>query len=174
MRPAHSWRAEARAASLTIAFNVSPLQLQPPQFAEQVRQAIARHGMPAERLKRALTATTLQGDLQRAVATLRTLKEEGSPFSLDDFGTGHASLQYRKQLPLDQLKSDQTFVRDIVTDPNDKAIVATIIAIARHLGLDVIAEGVESHEQLEALRECGCGRLPGLGKAVEPERLFGI
>ena len=165
--------AEARASSLTIACTVSPLQLQPPQFAEQVRQAIARHGMPAERLKREHTAATLQGDLQRAIATLRTLKEEGVPFSLDDFGTGYSLLQYRKRLPLDQLRSDQTFVRDIVTDPNDKAIVATIIAIARHLGLDVIAEGVESHEPLEALRECGCGRLPGRGKPVEPERLFG-
>ena len=170
-----AWRAEPRAASLTLAVNVSPLQFQQPQFAEQVRQAIARHGIPAERLKLELTETMLQGDLQRTIVTMRTLKEEGVQFSLDDFGTGYSSLRYLKQLPIDQLKIDQTFVRDIVTDPNDKAIVVTIIAIARHLGLDVIAEGVESREQLEALRECGCGRYQGylFGKPVEPERLFG-
>lgn len=170
-----AWRAEPRAASLTLAVNVSPLQFQQPQFAEQVRQAIARHGIPAERLKLELTETMLQGDLQRTVVTMRTLKEEGVQFSLDDFGTGYSSLRYLKQLPIDQLKIDQTFVHDIVTDPNDKAIVVTIIAIARHLGLDVIAEGVESREQLEALRECGCGRYQGylFGRPVEPERLFG-
>ena len=170
-----AWRAEPRAASLALAVNVSPLQFQQPQFADQVRQAIARHGIPAERLKLELTETMLQGDLQRTIVTMRTLKEEGVQFSLDDFGTGYSSLRYLKQLPLDQLKIDQSFVRDIVTDPNDKAIVVTIIAIARHLGLDVIAEGVESREQLEALRECGCGRYQGylFGEPVTPERLFG-
>ena len=170
-----AWGAEPRAAGLTLAVNVSPLQFQQPQFAEQVRAAIARHGIPAERLKLELTETMLQGDLERTIVTMRTLKEEGVQFSLDDFGTGYSSLQYLKQLPLDQLKIDRSFVRDIVTDPNDKAIVVTIIAIARHLGLDVIAEGVESREQLEALRECGCGRYQGylFGKPVEPARLFG-
>ena len=169
-----AWAGQAGTRDLTLAVNVSPLQFQQTQFAEQVRAAIARHGIAAERLKLELTETMLQGDLQRTIYTMRTLKEEGVQFSLDDFGTGYSSLQYLKQLPLDQLKIDQTFVRDIVTDPNDRAIVATIIAIARHLGLDVIAEGVESHEQLQVLRECGCGRYQGylFGRPVEA-RLFG-
>ena len=170
-----AWSADACTRELTLAVNVSPLQFQQPRFAEQVRAAIARHGVAAERLKLEITETMLQGDLERTIRTMRALKAEGVQFSLDDFGTGYSSLQYLKQLPLDQLKIDQTFVRDIVTDPNDRAIVATIIAIARHLGLDVIAEGVESAEQLEVLRECGCARYQGylFGRPVEAERLFG-
>lgn len=169
-----AWSAAADTRELTLAVNVSPLQFQQPQFAEHVRRAIDRHGIAAQRLKLELTETMLQGDLQKTVFTMRALKEQGVKFSLDDFGTGYSSLQYLKQLPLDQLKIDQTFVRDIVSDPSDRAIVATIVAIARHLGLDVIAEGVESHEQLEVLRECGCSRYQGylFGRPVEAERLF--
>ena len=170
-----AWGEAAPTRALTLAVNVSPLQFQQPQFAEQVRSAIARHGIEARRLKLELTETMLQGDVQKTVMTMRRLKEEGVQFSLDDFGTGYSSLQYLKQLPLDQLKIDQTFVRDIVTDPNDRAIVATIIAIAGHLGLDVIAEGVETQAQLEVLRECGCSRYQGylFGRPAEAERLFG-
>jgi len=170
-----TWRDAPATRELTLAVNVSPLQFQQPQFAEQVRRAIARHGIEARRLKLELTETMLQGDVQKTVMTMRRLKEEGVQFSLDDFGTGYSSLQYLKQLPLDQLKIDQTFVRDIVTDPNDRAIVATIIAIARHLGLDVIAEGVETQAQLEVLRECGCSRYQGylFGRPAEAQRLFG-
>jgi EAL domain-containing protein (putative c-di-GMP-specific phosphodiesterase class I) len=170
-----AWGAAAPTRALTLAVNVSPLQFQQPQFAEQVRNAIARHGIEARRLKLELTETMLQGDVQKTVMTMRRLKEEGVQFSLDDFGTGYSSLQYLKQLPLDQLKIDQTFVRDIVTDPNDRAIVATIIAIAGHLGLDVIAEGVETQAQLEVLRECGCSRYQGylFGRPAEAHRLFG-
>ena len=170
-----AWKAADQTRPLTLAVNVSPLQFQQPQFAEQVRRAISRHGIEARQLKLELTETMLQGDVQTTVRTMRRLKEEGVQFSLDDFGTGYSSLQYLKQLPLDQLKIDQTFVRDIVTDPNDRAIVATIIAIARHLGLDVIAEGVETSAQLEVLRECGCARYQGylFGRPVEAERLFG-
>ena len=170
-----AWRDAPDTRELTLAVNVSPLQFQQPQFAEQVRRAIGRHGIEARRLKLELTETMLQGDVQKTVMTMRRLKEEGVQFSLDDFGTGYSSLQYLKQLPLDQLKIDQTFVRDIVTDPNDRAIVATIIAIARHLGLDVIAEGVETQAQLEVLRECGCSRYQGylFGRPAEAQRLFG-
>ena len=170
-----AWRDAPATRELTLAVNVSPLQFQQPQFAEQVRRAIGRHGIEARRLKLELTETMLQGDVQTTVMTMRRLKEEGVQFSLDDFGTGYSSLQYLKQLPLDQLKIDQTFVRDIVTDPNDRAIVATIIAIARHLGLDVIAEGVETQAQLEVLRECGCSRYQGylFGRPAEAQRLFG-
>ncbi|MGC8519452.1 MAG: EAL domain-containing protein [Steroidobacteraceae bacterium] len=170
-----AWSAAAQTRELTLAVNVSPLQFQQPQFAEQVRRAIGRHGVEARRLKLELTETMLQGDVQKTVMTMRRLKEEGVQFSLDDFGTGYSSLQYLKQLPLDQLKIDQTFVRDIVADPNDRALVATIIAIAGHLGLDVIAEGVETQAQLDVLSECGCKRYQGylFGRPADAQRLFG-
>ena len=169
-----AWAGAEHTRALTLAVNVSPLQFQQPQFAAQVRSAIERHSSDARLLKLELTETMLQGDLQRTILTMRALKDEGVQFSLDDFGTGYSSLQYLKRLPLDQLKIDQTFVREIVTDANDKAIVVTIIAIAGHLGLDVIAEGVETREQLEALRECGCERFQGylFGRPDAAERLF--
>ena len=171
-----AWAGSEHTRNLTLAVNVSPLQFQQPQFAAQVRSAIERHSSDARLLKLELTETMLQGDLQRTILTMRALKDEGVQFSLDDFGTGYSSLQYLKRLPLDQLKIDQTFVREIVTDPNDKAIVVTIIAIAGHLGLDVIAEGVETREQLEALRECGCERFQGylFGRPDAAERLFSV
>jgi EAL domain-containing protein (putative c-di-GMP-specific phosphodiesterase class I) len=87
---------------------------------------------------------------------MNALNEIGIQFSLDDFGTGYSSLQYLKQLPLDQLKIDQSFVRDIVTDSSDQAIVSTIIAMARSLSLDIIAEGVETEEQRQLLLKNGC------------------
>ncbi len=135
---------------------------------------IRRHGIDPRRLKLELTETLLQGDLERTVSTMNLLKAEGVQFALDDFGTGYSSLQYLKRLPLDQLKIDRSFVHDIASDPNDRAIVATIIGIAGHLALDVIAEGVETNEQRAVLRECGCTRYQGylFGRPVAAERLF--
>ena len=169
-----AWSRQARTRELSLAVNVSSLQFQQPEFAVQVLGAIRRHGIDARRLKLELTETMLQGDLERTVSTVNLLKAQGVQFSLDDFGTGYSSLQYLKKLPLDQLKIDQSFVRDIAVDPNDRAIVTTIIGIAGHLGLDVIAEGVETQEQLEVLRECGCTRYQGylFGRPVPPEMLL--
>jgi EAL domain-containing protein (putative c-di-GMP-specific phosphodiesterase class I) len=169
-----AWRHDARARDLTLAINVSPLQFEQPEFAVHVLGAIRRHGIDARRLKLELTETMLQGDLERTVSTMNVLKAEGVQFALDDFGTGYSSLQYLKQLPLDQLKIDRSFVHDIAADPNDKAIVTTIIAIAGHLGLDVIAEGVETLEQREILRACGCNSYQGylFGEPVPGENLF--
>jgi len=169
-----AWSYGARTRALSLAVNVSSLQFQQPDFVVQVLGSIRRHGVDARRLKLELTETMLQGDIERTVSTMNVLKTEGVQFALDDFGTGYSSLQYLKRLPLDQLKIDRSFVHEIAADPNDKAIVTTIIAIAERLGLDVIAEGVETHEQLEVLRACGCGRYQGylFGKPVPPERLF--
>ncbi|MDE2451643.1 MAG: EAL domain-containing protein [Gammaproteobacteria bacterium] len=169
-----AWSRQARTRELSLAVNVSSLQFQQPDFAMQVLGAIRRHGIDARRLKLELTETMLQGDLERTVSTMNLLKAEGVQFALDDFGTGYSSLQYLKQLPLDQLKIDRSFVHDIDADPNDKAIVTTIVAIAGHLGLDVIAEGVETLEQLEVLLECGCTRYQGYlyGRPMPPEQLF--
>ncbi|HVS78270.1 MAG TPA: EAL domain-containing protein [Steroidobacteraceae bacterium] len=170
-----AWSREPRTCELSLAVNVSSLQFQQSDFAVQVLGAIRRHGVDARRLKLELTETMLQGDLERTVSTMNLLKAEGVQFSLDDFGTGYSSLQYLKQLPLDQLKIDRSFVHNIAVDPNDRAIVTTIIAIADHLGLDVIAEGVETLEQLEVLRKCGCNCYQGylFGRPAAAERLFG-
>ncbi len=169
-----AWSRQPHARELSLAVNVSPLQFQQPDFASEVLGAIGRHGIEAHRLKLEVTETLLQRDLERTVEAMRVLKAQGVQFSLDDFGTGYSSLQYLKRLPLDQLKIDQSFVHDIAGDADDKAIVTTIVAMANHLGLDVIAEGVETLEQLEVLRHCGCTRYQGylFGRPVPAEELF--
>jgi diguanylate cyclase (GGDEF)-like protein/PAS domain S-box-containing protein len=171
-----AWGRMGRTRDLSIAVNVSSLQFQQPEFAVHVLGCIRRHGIDPRRLKLELTETLLQGDLERTVSTMNLLKSEGVQFALDDFGTGYSSLHYLKQLPLDQLKIDKSFVHDIASDPNDRAIVSTIVAIAGHLGLDVIAEGVETDQQLQVLRECGCTRYQGylFGRPMAAERLFEI
>ncbi len=103
----------------------------------------------------------LLDSIQDIIAKMTALKERGVGFSLDDFGTGYSSLSYLKRLPLDQLKIDQSFVRDLLTDPNDKAIAGTIVALAESLELAVIAEGVESVEQRDALAALGCRAYQG-------------
>ena len=100
-------------------------------------------------------------DVNAMIATMNSLREIGICFELDDFGTGYSSLQYLKKLPLCQLKIDQTFVRDIAVDSNDRTLVLTIITMAHSLGLQVIAEGVETEEQLEFLKNNGCDHYQG-------------
>jgi diguanylate cyclase (GGDEF)-like protein/PAS domain S-box-containing protein len=169
-----AWSRSARTRELSLSVNVSSLQFQQPEFVLQVLGSIRRHGIDARRLKLELTETLLQADIERTVSTMNVLKGEGVQFALDDFGTGYSSLQYLKRLPLDELKIDRTFVHEIAADPNDRAIVTTIIAIADHLGLEVMAEGVETLEQLEVLRKCGCTRYQGylFALPVAAERLF--
>jgi EAL domain-containing protein (putative c-di-GMP-specific phosphodiesterase class I) len=110
----------------------------------------------------------LLDDIEDTIATMNALREIDVRFSLDDFGTGYSSLQYLKRLPLDQLKIDQSFVRDIVIDSSDSAIVLTIVAMARSLNMDVIAEGVETEEQHQHLIKTGCANFQGylFGKPV--------
>jgi diguanylate cyclase (GGDEF)-like protein/PAS domain S-box-containing protein len=171
-----AWSRKARTRELSIAVNVSSLQFQQAEFAVQVLGCIRRHGIDAHKLKLELTETLLQGDLERTVSTMNLLKAQGVQFALDDFGTGYSSLQYLKRLPLDELKIDKSFVRDIASDANDRAIVSTIIAIAGHLALEVMAEGVETGEQLEVLRECGCNRYQGylFGRPEAADSLFEV
>ena len=150
------WAGDPAMASLTLAVNVSARQFRQHDFVDQVRAALQRHRIRAERLKLELTESMLLHDIEGTIAKMQSLKELGVQFSLDDFGTGYSSLQYLKQLPLDQLKIDQSFVHDIATDASDKAIITAIIDMARHLELQVIAEGVETEEQRSLLLASGC------------------
>jgi diguanylate cyclase (GGDEF)-like protein/PAS domain S-box-containing protein len=155
------WSREPRLAGLSIAVNVSAKQFLQPEFVEQVFAAVSRSGANPRRLKLELTESLLLHDIERTIDKMHRLKERGIGFSLDDFGTGYSSLAYLKRLPLDQLKIDQSFVRDVLSDPNDAAIARTIVALGQSLGLAVIAEGVETGEQRDFLAGIGCQAYQG-------------
>ncbi|MCI0508294.1 MAG: EAL domain-containing protein [Gammaproteobacteria bacterium] len=144
-----------------ISVNVSARQIQQDDFVAVVAGILAMHEIPPHCLKLELTESMLLYDLHDIIAKMNQLKELGVSFSMDDFGTGFSSLSYLKRLPFDQIKIDKTFVRDVSHDPNDAAIVETIIAMAEHLKLDVIAEGVETREEYEFLQRKGCANYQG-------------
>jgi len=156
-----AWGAQAPTAHLSIAVNVSAVQFRRSDFVEQVLGVLDRSGADPRRLKLELTESLLLDDVEEIIAKMLALKERGIGFSLDDFGTGFSSLSYLKRLPLDQLKIDQSFVRDLLTDPNDAAIARTIVALAQSLGLAVIAEGVETEAQRDCLAVQGCHAYQG-------------
>lgn len=156
-----TWAAQPESAHLGVAVNVSAIQFCRPDFVEIVRGVLARSGANPHKLKLELTESLLLNDVEEIIAKMTVLKAWGIGFSLDDFGTGYSSLSYLKRLPLDQLKIDQSFVRDLLTDPNDAAIARTIVALARSLGLTVIAEGVETEEQRSCLAAQGCHAYQG-------------
>ncbi len=167
-----AWQQEALTRDLGLAVNMSARQFCQADFVAQIQSLVQRHGINPGRLKLELTEGMLLEDIEKTIATMRTLKEIGIQFSLDDFGTGYSSLQYLKQLPLSQIKIDQSFVRDIVVDPGDSEIVSTIIAMARNLTLDSIAEGVETEEQYQILKNSGCVHYQGylFGRPVPIEQ----
>lgn len=152
----NAWQTVPEAQDIVLSVNVSPRQFRQTDFAEQVLSAVNRHGIAPRSLKLELTESLFLDDIGEVIATMSILHEKGIQFSLDDFGTGYSSLQYLKQLPLNQLKIDQSFVRDIDTDNSDREIVGTIIAMAKNLKLSVIAEGVETQKQLDLLKDSGC------------------
>ncbi|MGB6241917.1 MAG: EAL domain-containing protein [Castellaniella sp.] len=151
-----AWTAHPTLSSLRVAVNVSPRQFRQPDFVDQVLAALASAGAHAHLLELELTEGLLLQNIEDTIQKMRRLKEQGVGFSLDDFGTGYSSLAYLKRLPLDQLKIDQSFVRDVLTDPNDAAIARTIVALGLSLGLQVIAEGVETESQRLFLQQHGC------------------
>ncbi|MRV70401.1 EAL domain-containing protein [Duganella sp. FT92W] len=157
----HAWQSDAATSGLVLAINVSARQFQQPGFCGEVHEMVKRHGCNPACLKIELTEGMLLENIEETISSMRALKEIGVRFSLDDFGTGYSSLQYLKRLPLDQLKIDKSFVHDLATDSNDQAIVLTIIAMARSLKLDVIAEGVETEAQRALLERLGCHRYQG-------------
>ncbi|KEH14394.1 hypothetical protein GY15_05770 [Delftia sp. 670] len=150
------WAADPEMACMVLAVNVSPRQFHQARFVEQVLQALKEHGANPRLLKLELTESLLLADVDDTAAKMATLKAHGVGFSLDDFGTGYSSLAYLKRLPLDQLKIDRSFVRDVLSDPNDAAIARTIVALGTSLGLQVIAEGVETEAQRQFLEDQSC------------------
>ncbi|NMM77008.1 EAL domain-containing protein [Acidovorax sp. SRB_24] len=150
------WHRDPVLSHLTMAVNVSPRQFRHPSFVDDVVRVLAVTGAPSSKLKLELTESQWVEDMDATIATMMALRAYSVGFSLDDFGTGYSNLSYLKRMPLEQLKIDQSFVRDLFTDPNDAAIVNTIIALSESLGLDVIAEGVETPEQRDMLLSAGC------------------
>lgn len=155
------WAARPAMAHLTIAVNVSAHQFHQADFVDQVLAVLKKTGAEPQRLKLELTESLLVSNVEEVIKKMLLLKAKGVSFSLDDFGTGYSSLSYLKRLPLDQLKIDQSFVRDVLSDPNDAVIAKAIVALARSLGLGVIAEGVETEAQRDFLTSSGCHALQG-------------
>jgi len=156
-----SWEANPLASELKLAINVSGRQFHQPDFVEQVRKALVNTGAIPSRLKLELTESVVLDDIDDTVAKMHDLKKLGVQLSMDDFGTGYSSLSYLTQLPLDQLKIDQSFVRNIETKHTDAVIIQTIIGMGNILGLEVIAEGVETEQQRAFLNRAGCTRYQG-------------
>ncbi|KQP12621.1 EAL domain-containing protein [Pseudorhodoferax sp. Leaf267] len=155
------WADRPETAALTMAVNVSPRQFRHPDFVAQVGSVLGRTRADARLLKLELTESLLVEDIDTTAAKMAALRAHGLGFALDDFGTGYSSLRYLQRLPLDQLKIDQSFVRDVVEDANDSAIVRTIIGLAATLNLQVMAEGVETAAQRDFLLQAGCRAYQG-------------
>lgn len=150
------WAARADMAHLTLAVNVSARQFAQADFVEHVLNTVKLAGARIDRLKLELTESLLLDNADEVIDKMSALKAKGARFSLDDFGTGYSSLSYLKHLPLDQLKIDQSFVRDITTDRNDAAIARTVVTLGQNLDMSIIAEGVETIDQRNVLAGLGC------------------
>ena len=155
------WARRPETRALRLSVNVSARQFRQPDFVQRVERALSDSGADPARLRLELTESLLLDNINDCIAKMQSLQSIGVGFSLDDFGTGYSSLSYLKRLPLEELKIDRSFIRDIATDPSDAVIVQTIIGMARNLGLTVIAEGVETAEQLAFLDRHGCGAFQG-------------
>jgi EAL domain-containing protein (putative c-di-GMP-specific phosphodiesterase class I) len=156
-----AWARQAATRQLVLSVNVSARQFRQPDFADQVLGALRASGASARLLRLELTESLLLTDTEEMIAKMEYLRAQGVGFSLDDFGTGYSSLAHLKRFPIDVLKIDQGFIRDIPRSADDMAISAAIIAMGRSLGLSVLAEGVETAEQLAFLRERGCDAFQG-------------
>jgi diguanylate cyclase (GGDEF)-like protein len=169
----HTWSANPATVHLTISVNVSARQFQQPDFVAKVLACLDRSGANPQRLKLELTESLLAQNMEDLIVKMDTLGERGVRFSLDDFGTGYSSLSYLKRLPLHQLKIDQSFVRDVLSDPNDAAIAKMVIALSQAMGLSVIAEGVETVAQKDFLAANGCMAYQGylFGRPMPVEQL---
>jgi EAL domain-containing protein (putative c-di-GMP-specific phosphodiesterase class I) len=165
-----SWQ-QRFAASLCISVNLSARQFLHFNLVKQIEQVVRGSGIPASSLEFEITESVAMHDPEDSIGVMRQVKSLGMTLALDDFGTGYSSLAYLKRFPIDKLKIDKSFVRDIPDDTNDLAIVNAIIAMAHALGLKVQAEGVETQAQADFLRDCGCELAQGFlfGRAMPPD-----
>jgi EAL domain-containing protein (putative c-di-GMP-specific phosphodiesterase class I) len=150
-----AWTAEPSRARLTLSVNISARELRDPHFVQQVLDVLRRSGAEPSRLRLELTESMMLDNVEDSIAKMNALRAHGVAFALDDFGTGYASLFYLKRLPIQQLKVDQSFVRELLTDPRDAAFARTILALGQSLGLTVVAEGVETEAQRQTLASLG-------------------
>ncbi|MBI3221521.1 MAG: EAL domain-containing protein [Nitrosomonadales bacterium] len=170
-----AWEASPATRHLQLAVNVSARQFCQTDFVAQVRAMLRKFAINPALLKLELTESMVLLDVEDTIRKMNELKRIGVQFSMDDFGTGYSSLGYLKRLPLDQIKIDQSFVRDIAIDNSDSILVKTIIDMSQNFGLEVIAEGVESHEQLQLLKMHGCVSFQGyLFSKPIPAKEFGL
>ena len=166
-----TWATVPTCRHLRLSVNISQLQFRQADFVAQVLGLIERYGIRAELLELEVTESMLVQDLDDIIQKMGALRAHGVSFALDDFGTGYSSLNHLKRLPLNQLKIDQSFVRDVLTNPNDASIARTVVTLGHDLGLTVIAEGVETRAQLAFLADCGCEFFQGylFSRAVSAE-----
>ena len=169
------WRT-AGLSDVVMAVNLSVMQLRRGEITRRLCEILAEHDVAPDQLELELTESMVMANAEESVRTLGELKSVGVSLAIDDFGTGYSSLSYLKRLPIDTLKIDKEFVGDITTDPDDEAITATIITMAHSLGLNVVAEGVETAEQVDYLREQGCDAIQGnwLSPPLAEERCLAL
>ncbi len=167
-----AWQA-AGFPPMRVAVNLSARQFQQRDLIEVVDQVLKETGLEARWLQLEITEGMAMQDVESNIAVLRELREMGVQIAIDDFGTGHSSLSYLSRLPIDVVKIDQSFVQNLTMDPNDAAIARSIIVMAHNLKLKVIAEGVETDEQLAFLKEHGCNEMQGFlfSKAIPASAL---
>lgn len=171
-RQNHAWQQQGL-CDVPVAVNVSGIQFRQGNLLDTIKAVLERTGLPPRALHLEITESVMMGDPEGFVRTLGALRAMGVGVALDDFGTGYSSLSYLKRFPIDYVKIDRSFVRDITTDPTDAGICSAIIAMAHNLGMQVIAEGVETDEQAQFLRDRGCEQLQGylLGRPEPADRL---
>jgi EAL domain-containing protein (putative c-di-GMP-specific phosphodiesterase class I) len=178
-RQLRSWL-DAGLPPLRVAVNLSARQLRNTELIHTVAQALRETGVPPQLLELEITESAVMDNPEEAIKILQALKRMGVTLAIDDFGTGYSSLAYLKLFPIDHLKIDRSFVRDIERDPNDAAIAFSTIALAHSLGLKVVAEGVETREQLAMLQQNGCDEVQGyffsrpLAAAAIPDFFAGL
>lgn len=170
-----AWRGDSAYGDLTLSVNISALQIHQPDFVAKTARSIRETGADPHRLQLELTESLLAYDIDALTEKMRALQDIGVRFALDDFGTGYSSLSYLKRLPLDQLKIDQAFVRELLVAPNDAAIIGAVVTLGTSLGLSVVAEGVETVTQHDALLHLGCRRFQGylFGRPGSADALLG-
>jgi EAL domain-containing protein (putative c-di-GMP-specific phosphodiesterase class I) len=170
-----AWQ-DAGLPRISVAVNLSARQFMQPGLLESVRQELGDSGLEARYLELELTESMMMNSAEQFITTLHALKSMGVQLSIDDFGTGYSSLSYLKRFPIDRLKIDQSFIRDIVTDTGDATITRAVIALGHSLNLKVIAEGVETAEQLAFLRANHCDEIQGyyFSRPLAPAALAGL